>query len=244
MLKNKIVVVTGGGSGIGKSIAKLFSENNAIVCVTDKNLESAMKTAEECVNKSLFYKLDVTNKSEIQNVFKTINNTIGNYEILISNAGVSTMNYVEDLSEEEWDFNMDVNAKGMFLCNQEAIKHFKNKKLKGRIVNTASLASKVGAPLLAHYSASKLWMQITANILQKPIKIYKNIEGSSLGASFLAAKSVNLYRNWNEIRNLLGECKTVIPQKNLKKHYYNKYKIYLNLYKNLKNLFPKFDEIN
>ena len=56
MLKNKIVVVTGGGSGIGKSIAKLFSENNAIVCVTDKNLESAMKTAEECVNKSLFYK--------------------------------------------------------------------------------------------------------------------------------------------------------------------------------------------
>ena len=69
-------------------------------------------------------------------------------------------------------------------------------------------------------------------------------EGSSLGASFLAAKSVNLYRNWNEIRNLLGECKTVIPQKNLKKHYYNKYKIYLNLYKNLKNLFPKFDEIN
>ena len=130
MFYSKIVVITGGGSGIGKSIAKLFSENNAIVCVTDKNLESAKKTAEECINKSSFYKLDVTNKSEIQNVFKTINNTIGNYEILISNAGVSTMNYVEDLSEEEWDFNMDVNAKGMFLCNQEAIKHFKSKKLK------------------------------------------------------------------------------------------------------------------
>ena len=81
MLKNKIVVVTGGGSGIGKSIAKLFSENNAIVCVTDKNLESAEKTAEECVNKSLFYKLDVTNKSEIQKVFKTINNTIGWYPV-------------------------------------------------------------------------------------------------------------------------------------------------------------------
>ena len=47
---------------------------------------------------------------KIQNVFKTISNAIGNYEILISNAGVSTMNYVEDLSEEEWDFNMDVNA--------------------------------------------------------------------------------------------------------------------------------------
>ena len=155
MFSNKIVVITGGGSGIGKAIAKLFSENNAIVCVADQNLESAKNTAEQCINKSLFYKLDVTNKSEIQNVFKTINETIGNYEILISNAGVSTMNYVEDLTEEEWDYNMDVNAKGMFLCNQEAIKHFKNNRLKGRIVNTASLASKVGAPLLAHYSASK-----------------------------------------------------------------------------------------
>ena len=155
MFSNKIVVITGGGSGIGRAIAKLFSENNAIVCVTDQNLESAKNTAEQCINKSLFYKLDVTNKSEIQNVFKTIKETIGNYEILISNAGVSTMNYVEDLTEEEWDYNMDVNAKGMFLCNQEAIKHFKNNGLRVRIVNTASLASKVGAPLLAHYSASK-----------------------------------------------------------------------------------------
>jgi len=76
MFKNTVVVITGGGSGIGRSIAKLFSENNAIVCVTDQNLESAKKTTEQCVNKSLFFKLDVTNKSEIQNVFKTINNTI------------------------------------------------------------------------------------------------------------------------------------------------------------------------
>ena len=66
-----------------RSIAKLFSENNAIVCVTDQNLESAKKTTEQCVNKSLFFKLDVTNKSEIQNVFKTINNTIKYYKEII-----------------------------------------------------------------------------------------------------------------------------------------------------------------
>jgi len=254
MLKNKIVVVTGGGSGIGKSIVKLFSENNAIVCVTDKNLESAEKTAEECVNKSLFYKLDVTNKSEIQKVFKTINNTIGNYSILISNAGVSTMNYVEDLSEEEWDFNMDVHAKGtisglglnstiydLWIGFLEAVsfgfKHHLDILYENNLPINNVFASDGGF-------RSRLWMQITSNILQKPIKIYKNIEGSSLGASFLAAKSVNLYRDWNEISNLLGESNTVIPQKKLKKHYYNKYKIYLSLYKNLKNIFPAFDEIN
>ena len=65
------------------------------------------------------------------------------------------MNYIEDLEESEWDFNMQVNAKGVFLTNQEAIKFFKKRKIKGRIVNTASLAAKIGAPLLAHYSASK-----------------------------------------------------------------------------------------
>ena len=63
------------------------------------------------------------------------------------------MNTIENLSEDEWDHNFNVNTK-VFLTNQEAIVHFKNK-IEGRIVNTASLAAKVGAPLLSHYSASK-----------------------------------------------------------------------------------------
>ena len=99
--------------------------------------------------------MDVTDKKQIINVFDEIVKKIGNYEILISNAGISSMNYIDDLTEEEWDMNMNVNSKGIFLTNQEAIKFFKKNKIKGKIVNTASLAAKVGAPLLAHYSASK-----------------------------------------------------------------------------------------
>ena len=155
MFSNKIVIITGGGKGIGRSIAKKFSEKNAIVCVTDISLKYARQTVEECKNTAFPFKLDVTNKLEIKKLFEKINKTIGHYEILISNAGISTMNYVENLSEKEWDKNMEINAKGVFLCNQEAIKNFKIKKIPGRIINTASLAAKVGAPLLAHYSASK-----------------------------------------------------------------------------------------
>ena len=155
MFKNKIVIVTGGGNGIGKSISKKFSELNATVCVTDLNLDDAKKTASECKNKSYYFKLDVTKKNEIKKIFSKINAIVGNYNILVSNAGVSSMNKIEDLTEDEWDYNFNVNTKGVFLTNQEAIVHFKKNNIEGRIVNTASLAAKVGAPLLSHYSASK-----------------------------------------------------------------------------------------
>ena len=92
-------------------------------------------------------------------------------------------------------------------------------------------------------SKSKLWMQIAANIIQKPIKIYKNAEGSSLGSAFVAAKTINLYNDWEDIKKLKGGFDIIYPQKNFKKHYNLKFKIYLNLYKNLKKLFPLFDQM-
>ena len=152
---NKIVIVTGGGSGIGRSICSSFHKLQSIVCVTDSNFEAAKNTQKQLGKNSHAFKLDVTNKEEINVVFDQIATQFGGYEILASNAGVSTMNYIEDITEEEWDFNMNVNAKGIFLTNQAAVQYFKKNNIKGKIVNTASLAGKVGAPLLTHYSASK-----------------------------------------------------------------------------------------
>ena len=89
-------------------------------------------------------------------------------------------------------------------------------------------------------SKSKLWMQIASNVIQKPIKIYKNVEGSYLGSAFVAAKSINLYKNWNEIKKITGNYSIIYPQKKYKSHYNLKFKIYLNLYDKLKTLFPLF----
>ena len=92
-------------------------------------------------------------------------------------------------------------------------------------------------------SKSIFWMQIASNIIQKPIKIYKNIEGSYLGSAFVAAKSINLYKSWNDINKLRGKHILIKPQKKYRNHYKNKFKIYLNLYQNLKHLFPKFKNL-
>lgn len=92
-------------------------------------------------------------------------------------------------------------------------------------------------------SKSKLWMQITANIIQKPIKVFKNIEGSYLGAAFVSAKTLGLYKNWNDINKLSGTSIIIKPQKNFKDHYKKKYMIYRKLYENLKDLFPSFQNL-
>ena len=99
--------------------------------------------------------LDVTNARETEHVFDEMTAELGGLDIVCANAGISTMNWTVDLSEAEWDANMAVNAKGVFLTNQAAVRRWLAANRPGVIVNTASLAGKIGAPLLAHYSASK-----------------------------------------------------------------------------------------
>ena len=93
---------------------------------------------------------------------------VGVVDLLVANAGVSTMRRAVEITDEEWDFNFAVNTRGVFLTNQIAARHFLATGA-GAICNTASLAAKVGAPLLAHYSASKFavvgWTQALAREL-------------------------------------------------------------------------------
>jgi NAD(P)-dependent dehydrogenase (short-subunit alcohol dehydrogenase family) len=80
---------------------------------------------------------------------------LGGLDILCANAGISSMHLVADLDEAEWDRNMAVNAKGVFLSDRAAVRRWLADGTRGVIVNTASMAGKIGAPWLAHYSASK-----------------------------------------------------------------------------------------
>jgi meso-butanediol dehydrogenase / (S,S)-butanediol dehydrogenase / diacetyl reductase len=154
-LAGRNALVTGAGSGIGRAIAKAMAQSGAWVMVTDLDLAAAERVAKEIGKSATPARLDVTDASETAAVFETMVSEFGGIDIVCANAGVSTMNRVAELTELEWDANMNVNAKGVFLTNQAAVRHFLARGGGGAIVNTASLAGKMGAPYLAHYSASK-----------------------------------------------------------------------------------------
>jgi meso-butanediol dehydrogenase / (S,S)-butanediol dehydrogenase / diacetyl reductase len=165
-LAGKTAIVTGGAAGIGKAIAGALAAHGVRIAIADLNAEAAKATATTLDNGSLGFAIDVSKRGEVTHTFAAIEKAFGGYDMLIANAGVSTMNRAVDLTDEEWDFNFAVNIKGVFLTNQAAVRYFLDNKKQGVIVNTASLAAKVGAPLLAHYSASKFavlgWTQALA----------------------------------------------------------------------------------
>jgi NAD(P)-dependent dehydrogenase (short-subunit alcohol dehydrogenase family) len=154
-LDGRRALVTGAATGIGRAIARALATAGAHVAITDLDGSAAAAVAGEIDGIAIADALDVTDAEQTARVVERVVAELGGLEIVCANAGVSTMNPVVDLSEAEWEHNMAVNAKGVFLTNQAAVRHFLRSGTKGVIVNTASLAGKQGAPLLAHYSASK-----------------------------------------------------------------------------------------
>lgn len=171
----QVAVVTGGATGIGHAIAKRLADLGALVVIADLNLEAAQKAVKELpcaaadVPKHEAMYLDVTSEASVQSVYEAVGRKFGQIDIAINNAGVSSMNVLEKLTERDWDFNMDVNAKGVFLCTKHEVPWMKEHG--GVIVNTSSMAYLYSAPLLAHYTASKFavagWSQTAAKELAK-----------------------------------------------------------------------------
>jgi meso-butanediol dehydrogenase/(S,S)-butanediol dehydrogenase/diacetyl reductase len=153
LLAGRRALVTGAGTGIGAAIALHLTRAGARVAVTD--LDGAAAAAVAGRLDTFATPLDVTDAAAIETAFEAAEAALGPLDLVCANAGVSTMNPVADLTEDEWDLNMAVNAKGVFLTNRTAVRRWIARGTKGTIVNTASLAAKVGAPFLAHYSASK-----------------------------------------------------------------------------------------
>jgi len=156
-LKDKVAIVTGIASGIGKGTATLFADEGANVVGADINAEGGEKTVRsirEKGNKAIFIETDVTQSDQVRSLVDQAIKTYGGLDILFSNVGVVIGNRVVDVSEEEWDRVMAVNLKSMFLCCKYAIPEM-IKRGKGSIVLTSSGNGLMAEPALATYCATK-----------------------------------------------------------------------------------------
>src|SRR3989338_1611044 len=159
-LKNKIALVTGGRRGMGKSHALALAAQGAKDAITDVNAKDCLPVAEEIKSKggeAICFQMDVSNKTEVDQVFDEVVKQFGRLDILVNNAGIYFPKTALELTEKDWDKTININLKGQFLCAQRAAQEMAKNKW-GRIINIASIASGgtgIGFEGAAHYSASK-----------------------------------------------------------------------------------------
>lgn len=175
MFKNKNIFITGAAGGIGRAISIAFAKEGAKIALIDldeKGLEESFKELKSKKTIIKTYLLDITKEEMVKATVSKVLEDFSCIDILVNNAGVSTMNWFWKLTEEEWDFNMNVNAKGVWLVTKHIIPHMIERR-KGKIVNIASMAAKIGAPLLAHYSASKFAVVGFTQAIAKELAPYR-----------------------------------------------------------------------
>jgi len=152
-LKDKLAIITGGGSGIGRAVARVFARQEAIVHVLDINRDAAATVAREINDHgghAAAHRCDVTSQQEVLGLF----NSIGSVDALVNSAGVSHIGTVENTTEEDFDRVFSVNVKGVYNCLHAAVPIMR-KKGGGAIVNLCSVAAWTGLPDRFAYSMSK-----------------------------------------------------------------------------------------
>ncbi|MBR1218925.1 glucose 1-dehydrogenase [Bradyrhizobium sp. U87765 SZCCT0131] len=157
-LKDKAVIVTGAARGIGAAMARGLAEGGAHVAVADLRKEDADAMAAQIVSaggKAIGLAVDVRKRASVRAMIDATVAAFSGLDVIFNNAGIAQVKPFLEISEEDWQTVLDVNALGVLIGMQEAVKTFQALKRRGKIVNTASIAGKQGYEPLAHYSASK-----------------------------------------------------------------------------------------
>ena len=164
-LENKVGIVTGAGSGIGKAIALEMAKEGAHVVIAEVNEKTGKDVAEQVIalgQKSLFVKTNVSEEIDVTAMVKKVVDEFGVIDILINNAGVISPRKMIETTSEEWDKILTNNLKSCFLCTREAAKVMIEKKTDGRIVNISSIHATLSEPSACSYTAAKGGMEAFA----------------------------------------------------------------------------------
>jgi len=152
---NKVIIITGAGSGIGKETAQRMIDNGAKVALWDYNQNTLEEIQAKLGSNAIAVNVDVSDEQSVKKAADKVREKLGSASILVNCAGVARRNAtIESTEPDEWRRVININLTGTFLCCREIISDMVKNKY-GRIVNIASVAGKEGNPNAAHYSASK-----------------------------------------------------------------------------------------
>jgi NAD(P)-dependent dehydrogenase (short-subunit alcohol dehydrogenase family) len=156
-LKDKVAIVTGAGTGIGRAIALAYVQEGAAVVLVGRTQETLAKVADEIValgGEALVVRASVSKPPDVRRVVEEALTRFGVVNILVNNAGVFIYKGFLDLSLKDWDDTIDTNLKGIFLCCQAVLPGMVKQK-QGNIINISSIHGKIGDANLAAHCASK-----------------------------------------------------------------------------------------
>lgn len=154
-IAGKVVLITGGASGIGLAAVKLFLEHGAKVAVADINEDSGKQLIESLPHEhAAFFKTDITNEADCQKTVQSVLSQFGTIDVLINNAGIEIVSPIHEMTLEDWNHILQVNLTGVFLMSKHTLPHMLEKK-SGSIINTGSVGGLVGWPDIPAYNATK-----------------------------------------------------------------------------------------
>lgn len=156
-LQHKVILITGAGSGIGRSTALLFGQEGAHVIVNDLDAVKGEETASEIRangGEALFLQADVTDPDSVKTMVDRAIEACGRIDVLFNNAGISGVGALHELEPDQWDRVIRVNIRGVFLPSKYVIPHMMEKR-SGSIINMSSCIAEIGLARRASYAATK-----------------------------------------------------------------------------------------
>ncbi|RUR19014.1 3-hydroxybutyrate dehydrogenase [Legionella sp. km535] len=157
-LKNKVAVITGAASGIGKEIALVYAQEGAKIAIADLNPEQAKSTAEEIKSlggQAMAVAMNVTDENQVNQGMDAVAEQFGGIDVLVSNAGIQIIESVDKLAFADWKKLLAIHLDGAFLTTRAALKHMYASKKGGSIIYMGSVHSKEASLLKAPYVTAK-----------------------------------------------------------------------------------------
>ena len=205
-MNNKVIIVTGASRGIGREITRSLSLNNyTVIANYNRSFNEAKELQEELKSEDVFidiFKADVSDRTQAKSLVDFCIKKYGRIDVLINNAGISSINLFTDITDDEWNKVINTNLYSCFCMSQEACKNMIHNK-SGLIINISSVWGLVGSSCESLYSISKAGIDAMTKSLAKELGP-SNIRVNSIAPGFINTDMNNVYSE-NDINIVKGE---------------------------------------